>query len=166
MTVLLILGLVSSTSGAGQPPFDLHDLAHYQLTRQTFTRFQRAARLVGEASRRDPALAQAPLFTREVAISGDVLVAAAELEARLRNHPQLAAALRSARITPRVFTKFALALLAAHLAHGFVAAGVLQRVPDGAATRNVAFVAQYLEEVGAVLKELGVEGPVPKSPPS
>ncbi len=64
--------------------------------------------------------------------------------------------MQTAKLTPREYAKFAIVLLAAHLAHGFVKAGVLQRVPAGAPTNNVEFVKAHEAEVTAVLAELGV----------
>jgi hypothetical protein len=78
------------------------------------------------------------------------------LTARLENHPGLTAALEAAKITPREYSKFAIALVGAHLAQGFVKAGVLQKVPPGAPTINVAFVNAHEAEVTAVLEQLGV----------
>ena len=79
------------------------------------------------------------------------------LEARLRNEPTLAEALRMANLTPHEYTKFALALVAARLAHGFVKAGVLRSVPPGVHADNVMFVDANQADIAAVMKELGVE---------
>ena len=66
-------------------------------------------------------------------------------------------ALVSAQITAREYTKFALALIAARLAHGFVKSGVLRGVPAGVAADNVAFVDANQAAIGDVLKRLGIE---------
>ena len=108
-------------------------------------------------TRSDSAFADAPLFTREVLVLGDAATIANELASRLDAHPRLAAALRQARITSRDYTKFAVALFAARLAHGFVTAGVLRRVPPGVAADNVAFVAAHDAEISGVLQALGLE---------
>jgi hypothetical protein len=42
------------------------------------------------------------------------------------------------------------------MAHGFIKAGVLPRVPDGAPTHNVEFVDTHQAEVTAVLADLGM----------
>ena len=54
-------------------------------------------------------------------------------------------------------TTFALALLGARLAHGFIDAGLLRNVPPGVAADNVQFVTEHHVEVSAVLKKLGIE---------
>jgi hypothetical protein len=81
---------------------------------------------------------------------------ASALSARLEHHAGLAAALEASRLTPREYSKFAITLVAAHLAHGFLKAGVLQRVPPGAPTINVEFVGMHETEVKDVLAELGI----------
>jgi hypothetical protein len=64
--------------------------------------------------------------------------------------------LQSAKLSPREYSKFAIALLAAHMANGFIQAGVLQRVPAGAPTHNVEFVNTHQTEITAVLADLGI----------
>ena len=123
---------------------------------EIFEQFVQASRLIAEITRHDTAFTYAPLFTKEVALSGDAPAMAAGLVARLENHTGLTTALQTAKLTSREYTKFAIALLAAHMAHGFVKAGVLQRVPAGAPTHNVDFVNAHEPEVTAVLAELGV----------
>jgi hypothetical protein len=153
---LFVLALVHATAGA-QEPIDVKELAEYRLTAPVFEQFQRASRLLAEAMRDDPRLAGAPLFTQEIAVSGDAPAAAGELETRLQEEPALAGALLAAQLSAREYTKFALALIAAHLARGFLDAGVLRSVPAGAAADNVAFVAAHRTEIAGVLEELGVD---------
>jgi hypothetical protein len=152
---LLVL-VVHATAGA-QEPIDVRELADYRLTVPAFEQFQRASRLLAAAMRDDPRLAGTPLFTREIAVSGDAPAAAGELESRLEKEPALAGALLAAQLSAREYTKFALALIAAHLARGFLDAGVLRSVPAGVAADNVAFVAAHRAEVAGVLEELGVD---------
>lgn len=140
-----------------QTALDVKELAEYRLTTPVFTQFNEASRIMAVAMRNDSALASNPLFTRSILVLGDAPTVAAALEARLQNHPLLADALRTAQITPREYTKFALALFAARLAHGFVSAGVLRRVPAGVAAANVQFVDAHQPEIAAVLKDLGIE---------
>lgn len=142
--------------GRAQAPIDVYDLADYRLTPEVFNQFVEASHAIGEITRRDSAFTYAPLFTKEVALSGDAPAVAAGLVARLENHTGLSAALQSAKLAPREFSKFAIALLAAHLAHGFIKAGVLRRVPAGAPTHNVEFVETHQNEITAVLADLGV----------
>jgi hypothetical protein len=151
MMLWLLIGAL-----AAQEPFALQELAGYRLTPAVFERFEDASRRIGAATREDPQFADAPLFTREVAVSGDAPAMAAQLDARLRSHPVLVDAIRRASLTTREYTKFALALVAARLAHGFVAAGVIRRVPPGVAADNVSFVDAHQEQVKAVLAEIGV----------
>jgi hypothetical protein len=134
----------------------MYDLADYRLTTQVFERFVRASRFIADVTRRDAAFADAPLFTKEVALSDDAPASASALAARLDNHSGLAAALETAKLTPREYAKFAIALVAAHLAYEFLNAGVLKKVPSGAPTENVTFVDQHRAEIAAVLETLGI----------
>jgi hypothetical protein len=145
-----------TTPPATQAPIDVYDLADYRLTAQVFEQFVRASNLVAEVTRREKAFADAPLFTKEVALSGDAPAAATALAARLESHPDLVAALQIAKVTPREYAKFAIALVAAHLAHEFLNAGVLKRVPSGAPAENVTFVEQHRAEIASVLETLGI----------
>jgi hypothetical protein len=105
----------------------------------------------------DPAFVRDPLFTREVVVSGDAPAAAKTLESRLRTHPDLARSLSVAKLSAREYTRFAIALFAARLAHGFVKAGVLRGVPDGAAAANVAFVQSHEDAIASLFADLGIE---------
>jgi hypothetical protein len=148
-------GWVGSPRNA-QAQIDIYDLADYRLTAQVFGQFVQASGRIGEITRSDAVFTYAPLFTKDVALAGDAVAMASALTARLENHPGLAAAVQAAKLTPREYSKFAIALLAAHLAHGFLKAGVLQRVPAGAPSNNVEFVKTHEAEVIAVLGELGI----------
>jgi hypothetical protein len=141
-----------------QQAFDAKELAAYRLTPEVFLRFQEASRGIARATRDDPRFATEPLFTREVAVSGEAQVAAATLQARLLREPALTASLQEAGITAREYTTFALTLFAARLAHGFLDVGVLRRVPAGVASDNVAFVTAHLTDILALFRELGIEG--------
>jgi hypothetical protein len=92
-----------------------------------------------------------------VSVLGEAAAEAAALETRLTNEPGLATALRLSGISAREYTKFAIGLFAARLAHGFVKSGVMRRVPPGVATDNVAFIDAHETDVAAVLRDLGVE---------
>ena len=140
-----------------QGEFGVSEIAEYRLDAEVFTRFDRASRLIVAATRADARFDHAPLFTPEVMLSGDVLPMATALEARLRNDAALAGALQTANLTAHEYTKFALALVAARLAHGFVKSGVLRRVPPGVHADNVMFVDTHLADVEALLKEMGVD---------
>jgi hypothetical protein len=146
-----------AAAGSAQAEFGVTELADYRLEADVFARFDRGSRLIAAATRADPRFEHAPLFTPEVLLSGDVLPMAIALEARLRNEPALAEALRSADLTPHEYTKFVLALVAARLAHGFVKSGVLRSVPPGVHADNVMFVDTHLAAIDAVMKEIGVE---------
>jgi hypothetical protein len=155
---ILAFAVAGGYPGAGraQAPINVYDLADYRLTPDVFRQFVEASRAIGVITRRDSAFTYAPLFTKEVVLSGDAPAVAAGLVARLENHAGLSAALQSAKLTPREYSKFAIALLAAHMAHRFMQAGVLQRVPAGAPTHNVEFVGTHQTEITAVLADLGV----------
>jgi hypothetical protein len=156
LVLFVLLGWATPSSGARQAPIGTYDLVDYRLTQPVFDQFSHASRLIGELTSTDTTFTFAPLFTREVALSGDAIEMAAGLMARLENHPGLSEALRTARITPREFTKFALTIVAAHLAHGFLKSGALKRVPSGAPAENVAFVDAHDAEVTRVLATLGI----------
>jgi hypothetical protein len=157
-SLIMILLIVASL----QSSFTVEELAQYRLSLPVFKRFDEASRLIAAAAREDSRLAANPLFTREVSVLGDAPVMAADVERRLRNEAPLAAALRAANISAREYTTFALSLMAARLAHGFVKSGALRAVPPGVATDNVAFVEAHQAAVAAVLQTLGVEDSPPK----
>lgn len=140
-----------------QEPFDVKELAQYRLTNVVFTRFVVASRAIAGIARADPALRQAPLFTREVMLSDDARASATTLERRLRTHPGIARALDGAKLSARDYTTFVIALFAARLAHGFVESGAIRRIPEGPAASNVAFVEAHEAEVVSLLAELGID---------
>jgi hypothetical protein len=151
-----IIHLAMPSSFGAQAAIDVYELADYRLTTDVFERFVTASNRIADVIRDDSSFKYAPLFTRDVALSGDAVSAAAGLVARLENHETLAAALDEAKITPREYTKFAITLIAAHLAQGFLASGVLPRVPSGAPTINVEFVKTHQADVTAVLASIGI----------
>jgi hypothetical protein len=142
---------------ATQPAFDTHELASYRLTSPVFVRFTHATRLLAARMQSDPRYEQEPLFTKDVSVAGDAAEMASALRSRLDTDPNLAGALFAADITAHEYATFALALVAARLAYGFVEAGVLRRVPAGVAADNVAFVRDNLADVRRVLTQLGLE---------
>ncbi len=152
----LCLGVLPAVA-TSQRPVDQKELAEYRLTEPVFKRFAHAARLIIAASRKEPRLEQAPLFTRQIAVSGDVVEMAALLQARLEQEPAFRDALFAAQIDAREFTTFALALFAARLAQGFVKAGLIYVMPDGVAGGNVAFAEAHQVEIGALFAEIGVD---------
>jgi len=154
--LVVLLGLVAHAQPAAQAPVDVTDLADYRLTQPVFDQFVKASRLVADITREDPAFRYAPLFTKDVALTGDAPSETMGIIARLENHTGLSAALKTANITPREYAKFAITLIGAHLAHGFLNSGVLRRVPSGAPTINVEFVRTHQTEVDAVLEVIGV----------
>jgi hypothetical protein len=153
---LLAILLIALQTGAA-PPLTARDLAAYRLTMAAFEPFERASALIADATAADARLRSNPLFSREVSVLEDVAVVAPALEARLAAEPAVAAALRTAAVTPRDYTTFALALFAARLAHGFVQSGAMRFVPKGVASDNVAFITANESRVAAVLRRLGVE---------
>jgi hypothetical protein len=156
MPALMLIALWGAL--APQDTFNIKELAEYRLTVPVFQQFVQASRQIVTASREDARLAADPLFTREVALLDDVAAAAAALEARVKYEPRYAAALRIASISPREFTKFALALFGARLAHGFLKSGALRKVPAGVAADNVAFVDTHQTEIAELLRLLELEG--------
>jgi hypothetical protein len=155
-TVSALIVSAAVVSLSAQTPIDTYELADYRLTPDVFERFVQASARVVEITRTDPIFTFAPLFTKSVALSGDAVVAASGLAARLENHAGLSAALEATKLTPREYAKFAISLVGAHLAYNFMKAGVLQRVPPGAPTINVEFVKAHETEVASTLESLGI----------
>ena len=153
--VTMIVGLVTPPIAA-QSPIDVYELADYRLTTDVFERFVLANGRIVEIIDHDASFTDAPLFTKDFALSGDAVAEATGLIARLANHAGLAAALEAAKITPREYAKFAITLIAARLAYGFMNAGVLPRVPSGAPTHNVEFIKTHESDVTAALAHLGI----------
>lgn len=141
------------------PEFGVTEIADYRLDADVLTRFSRASHVIVVAMHTDSRFDRAPLFTSEILLSDDVLAAAIALETKLRSEPALAGAFVAADITPHDYTKFALALVAARLAYGFVQSGVLRSVPPGVHADNVMFVGANLAVIQAVLTELGIDTP-------
>ena len=141
---------------SAQTSIDRYELADYRLTTEVFERFVQASSHIVEITRNDPVFTFAPLFTKTIALSGDAVIAASGLTARLENHSGLSAALDAAKLTPREYAKFAIALVGAHLAYNFMKSGVLPRVPAGAPTINVEFVKAHDADVTAALESLGI----------
>jgi hypothetical protein len=159
VVTLLFMGTMADLAiGAvdAQAAIDVYELADYRLTAEVFERFVQASGRIADITRDDSTFTYAPLFTKELALSGDAVAEAASLVARLENHTALAAALETANLTPREYAKFAITLIVAHLAHGFLASGVLPRVPSGAPTINVEFVKAHEADVTATLAVLGI----------
>jgi len=156
-SVLFVLLAGGSALSAAQTSVTTRELTEYQLTEPVFEKFVHATRLLTAAMREDPRFAEAPLFTRDILVAGDAPHMAADLQKRLDLDPLLAGALFAADMHARDYTKFALSLFAARLAHGFVKSGVLRKVPAGVAEHNVEFVARYEDRIAALLKGMGVE---------
>jgi hypothetical protein len=158
VTLLFVGTLAQLAAGPAraQAPIDVYELADYRLTSDVFERFVQASDRIADITRHDASFTYAPLFTKELALSGDAVAEAAGLMARLEHHTDLAAALVAARLTPREYSKFAITLIAAHLAHGFLTSGVLPRVPEGAPAINVEFVKAHEPDVTAALARLGI----------
>lgn len=155
---LLLVGILHASPAALQSLFTVEELAQYRLREPVFQRFGHASRLIAAAIGRDPALRATPLFTREVAVLDDAPAAATALAARLEREPAFAAALRTASISVSDYTRFALGLFAARMAHGFLASGAMRLVPPGVASENVAFVEAHQAEIAALLELFGLEG--------
>jgi hypothetical protein len=149
--------LLLPTPAVTQPAFDTHQLASYRLTSPVFARFTQATGLLAARMHDDPRYEQEPLFSKDVSVAGDAAEMASALRSRLDTNPDLAGALFAADITAHEYATFALALVAARLAYGFVEAGVLRQVPAGVAADNVAFVRDNLADVRRALTQLGLE---------
>lgn len=135
---------------------DVYELADYRLTQEVFARFVQASVRIADLTRDDASFVDAPLFTKEMVLSGDAVAEASGLAARLERHAGLSAALAAEALTSREYAKFVITLIAARLARGFLASGVLPRVPSGAPTINVEFVKANESAVKAALASLGI----------
>ncbi len=159
--MFLILGLLMTPPLPLQDTFNIKELAEYRLSVPVFRQFVHASRQIVTATREDQRLAADPLFTRDVSVLDDVVAAAARVEARLKFEPRYVSALRIASLSAHEYAKFALALFAARMAHGFLQSGAIRGVTKGVAADNVAFVAEHEREVAEVLQALGVESRQP-----
>ena len=146
-----------ATVVTAQGPVEQKELAAYRLTGPVYERFAHGARLIVAASRKEPHLKEAPLFTKEIAVSGNAVKMAALLQARVEQEPAFRSALFAADIDAREFTLFALALFGARLAHGMVQAGLIHVMPKSVAGANVAFAAAHDVEIGALFAQMGIE---------
>lgn len=155
--IAIAMAALAVSPSAAQAPIDVYELADYRLSQDVFDRFVSASRRIAEVEQHDADLTRAPLITKDVVLSGDAVAEATALAARLEHHAGLSAALDAAMLTPREYAKFAITLVAAHLAHEFLKAGVLQRVPSGAPTINVEFVTAHEKEVVEALTILGIQ---------
>ncbi len=151
---LVFIGL--SSDADAQKAWGVTELAEYRLTGPVFQQFGRASHLIEVATRDDLTFIRAPLFTKEVSLSGEVQAMAIALEARLTHEPLLASALLEAGMTAHDYAKFALVLIAARFAHEFVEAGIIRSVPAGPAADNVQFVDTHKTEIVEVLRAMGV----------
>jgi hypothetical protein len=153
----LVLAIIGPSGVSTQPAFERQELAAYRLAADRFAQFQQASERIAEIITNDDALQGAPLLSQAVTQDDEIEIAAGSLEARLRGHAAVTSALQASKISAREFTKFAIALVGARLAHGFQAAGLLRSIPAGPAADNVAFVGAHLTAVDDVLAKLGVE---------
>ena len=138
-----------------QAPLDMYELVDYRLTAEVFERFARATNRIAEITRDDASFTSAPLFSEDDVLSNPV-AAATGLATRLERHAVLDATLQSARLTPREYAKFALGLVAAHLAYGLVKSGELSGVPSGTPTINIEFMKTHESDAIATLAQLGI----------
>jgi len=157
VAVLLGLCLCSPLAARSQPAFDARQLANYRLTLPVFLRFAHATRLLAAQMRTDSRFERDPLFSRDVSVAGDAVEMDTTLRTRLDQDATLAAALFAADISAHEYATFALALLGARLAHGFLESGAMRLVPPGVAADNVAFVREHLPAIRAALIQLGLE---------
>ena len=156
--ILAAIGVaLLSLAPPAQAEFAATEISDYRLDAAVFTRFDHASRLIAAATRADARFQTEPLFTRDILLSGDVLPMAIALEARLRNEPAFATAFFAADLTPREYTKFVIALVAARFSYGFVKSGVLRGVPAGVHADNVMFVDAHLADIDAAMKALGID---------
>jgi hypothetical protein len=155
--ILIVAAICALSSVSAAQSFDARTLANYRLTRPVFTRFAHATRLLASHMRSDPRFEREPLFSKDVSVAGDAVEMATALRSRLDNDATLSAALFAADISAHEYATFALALVGARLAHGFLESGAMRRVPPGVAADNVAFVAEHLAAVRTALGQLGLE---------
>lgn len=152
-----LLAFCLLSSPAGSQPFDAQQLASYRLTLPVFTRFAHATRLLAVQMRNDPRFEREPLFSRDVAVAGDAVEMATALRTRLDHDATLASALFAADISAHEYATFAMALVGARLAYGFLESGAMRKVPAGVAADNVAFVRTHFAAIRTTLTQLGLE---------
>ena len=154
LAVVIVVGTHSPATA--QSPLTARQLSEYPLTPAAFKKFAHATRLMIAATRDEPRFVDRPLFSKAIFVSGDAPEMAAALQQRLDSDPLLATALFAADMSARDYTKFALALVAARLAQGFVKSGVMRGVPAGIAESNVRFIDGHEKDVSSLLKEMGL----------
>ena len=76
-----------------------------------------------------------------------------EMVAAIESQPRLAAAIRSAGLTPREFAKIQLSLFQAMFAYGFLKAGTIKELPAEVSKENVDFVRENEQELMAMAKQ-------------
>ncbi|HXE79708.1 MAG TPA: hypothetical protein VNK41_03085 [Vicinamibacterales bacterium] len=76
-----------------------------------------------------------------------------DMEAAIEAQPRLAAAIRSAGLTPREFTKIQLSLFQAMFAYNFLKSGTLKALPAEVPKENVDFVRQHEQELTTMAKQ-------------
>ena len=80
-----------------------------------------------------------------------------EMEAQIKAHPQLMAALSKAGLTPREYSKYFLASLMAGMVAGFQKSGLLKELPKELKEvnpENVKFMVEHEAELAAMQKEM------------
>lgn len=71
----------------------------------------------------------------------------------IESQPRLAAAIRSAGLSPREFAKIQLSLFQAMFAYGFLKSGTLKELPAEVPEENVTFVKEHEQELMAMAKQ-------------
>ena len=80
-----------------------------------------------------------------------------EMEAAIKSHPQMTAALGKAGLTPREYSKYFLASLMAGMVAGFQKSGMLKELPKELKEvnpENVKFMVEHEAELAAMQKEM------------
>ena len=76
-----------------------------------------------------------------------------DMVAAIESQPRLAAAIRSAGLSPREFAKIQLSLFQAMFAYGFLKSGTLKELPAEVPEANVTFVKEHEQELMAMARQ-------------
>lgn len=183
------MAAMMTAPAAAQQDADAKALAAYRLTKDGLDRFTATMRALAGELRKDPRFAEMGTLQAELdrlqdkddptdadvkrmealeARLGQLEEATdmsmgegslADIEARIRKHPPLAAALEAGGMTPREYATFSLVLFQASLAVGMQKAGLMKELPKEIAPENVEFVEQYEQELVKLQKDMEALAP-------
>ena len=183
------MAVMMAAPAAAQQDADARELAAYRLTKEGLDRYAATMRALPGELRKDPRFAEMGKLQAELdrleekddptdadvkrmeAIEArleeldqatDISMSEgslAEIEAGIRKHPPLAAAIKAGGMTPREYATFTLVLFQASMAVGMQKAGLMKELPKEIAPENLKFVEQHEQELLKLQKEMEALAP-------